>query len=72
MKAINWLIRMAKPRYHFHGHTHFQRGNLAASETVLGVTKIINVYPYKVIEVNRLKIANEYETTDQSCHSITN
>lgn len=51
LKAINWLVRTAKPRYHFHGHVHFQRGNLAASESVLGATKVVNVYPYKVIDV---------------------
>jgi Icc-related predicted phosphoesterase len=50
LAAINWLIRTAKPRYHFHGHVHFQRGNLAPSETVLGTTTIMNVYPYKVFE----------------------
>lgn len=50
LKAINWLIRTAQPRYHFHGHVHFHRGNLAASESVLGTTRIMNVYPYKVIE----------------------
>jgi Icc-related predicted phosphoesterase len=52
LKAINWLIRVAQPRYHFHGHTHFQRRNLSASETTLGLTKIVNVFPYKVIEVS--------------------
>jgi len=52
LKAINWLIRVAKPRYHFHGHTHFQRRNLSPSETIQGITKIINVFPYKVIEVS--------------------
>jgi Icc-related predicted phosphoesterase len=52
LKAINWLIRLAKPRYHFHGHTHFQRRNLSPSETTLGLTKITNVFPYKIIEVN--------------------
>ena len=52
LKAINWLLRVGKPRYHFHGHTHFQRGNLSPSETVHGLTKIINVFPYKIIEVN--------------------
>jgi Icc-related predicted phosphoesterase len=50
-KAINWLLRIAKPRYHFHGHTHFQRRNLSPSETNIGQTKIINIFPYKVIEV---------------------
>jgi Icc-related predicted phosphoesterase len=52
LKAINWLIRVAKPRYHFHGHTHFQRHNLSPSETTQGVTRIVNVFPYKIIEVS--------------------
>ena len=52
LKAINWLIQMAKPRYHFHGHTHFQRRNLSPSETVQGLTKIVNVFPYKILEVS--------------------
>ncbi|HUE97761.1 MAG TPA: metallophosphoesterase [Anaerolineales bacterium] len=52
LKAINWLIRVAKPRYHFHGHTHFQRRNLSPSETIHGLTKIVNVFPYKIIEVS--------------------
>jgi len=52
LKAINWLLRIAKPRYHFHGHTHFQRRNLSPSETTRGLTKIMNVFPYKVIDVS--------------------
>lgn len=52
LKAINWLIRMAKPRYHFHGHTHFQRRNLSPSETSSGQTRIMNIFPYKVVEVS--------------------
>ncbi len=52
LKAINWLLRVARPRYHFHGHTHFQRRNLSASETNQDITKIINIFPYKVIEVS--------------------
>jgi len=52
LKAINWLIRLAQPRYHFHGHTHFQRRNLSASETNYGITRIVNIYPYKVIEAS--------------------
>ena len=52
LKAIGWLLQVAKPRYHFHGHTHFQRGNLSPSETTLGLTKIVNVFPYKIIEVS--------------------
>jgi len=52
LKAINWLIRIAKPRYHFHGHTHFQRRNLSPSETIHDLTKIVNVFPYKIIDVS--------------------
>lgn len=52
LKAINWLLRIAKPLYHFHGHTHFQRRNLAPSETMSGPTIIMNIFPYKIIEVN--------------------
>ena len=51
LKAINWLIHIAKPRYHFHGHTHFYRRNLELSETTLQETKIINVFPYKIIDI---------------------
>jgi Icc-related predicted phosphoesterase len=52
LRAINWLLRVAKPRYHFHGHTHFQRGNLSPFETTHGLTKIINVFPYKIIDAS--------------------
>ncbi|MBI5354745.1 MAG: metallophosphoesterase family protein [Chloroflexi bacterium] len=52
LKALNWLIRIAKPRYHFHGHTHFVKTNLENSETTVGITKVINVYPYKTITVS--------------------
>jgi Icc-related predicted phosphoesterase len=51
LRAINWLIRWAKPRYHLHGHVHFFRRNLTPSVTRLGPTKIINVFPYQVIEI---------------------
>jgi hypothetical protein len=49
LKALNWLIRIAKPRYHFHGHTHFFKNNLSNAETTVGITKIMNVYPYKTV-----------------------
>lgn len=51
LKAINWLLRVAKPRYHLHGHTHFHRRNISPSETNHGGTQIMNIYPYKIIEV---------------------
>jgi uncharacterized protein len=52
LKALNLLIRLAQPRYLFHGHTHFYKRNLASPETAIGITKVINVYPYKTIEAS--------------------
>lgn len=52
LRAINLLLRVAMPRYHFHGHTHFHRRNLERSETVTGRTTVINVFPYKVIDIH--------------------
>jgi Icc-related predicted phosphoesterase len=52
LKAINWLIRITQPRYHFHGHTHFHRRNISPSETTQDLTKIVNIFPYKIIEVS--------------------
>ena len=51
LKALNLLIRWARPRYLLHGHTHFYRNNLEPSETALLDTHIVNVFPYKTIEI---------------------
>lgn len=51
LRAINWLLKIAKPRYHFHGHTHFYKNNLEKSEAVFEKTTVINIYPYKTIEI---------------------
>ena len=52
LKALNLLIRWAKPRYHFHGHTHFYRQNLESAITQCSETQIMNIFPYKIIEIN--------------------
>jgi Icc-related predicted phosphoesterase len=54
LQALNWLLHAAAPRYHFHGHTHFYRQNLAESVSQFGPTQIVNVYPYKVIEIENV------------------
>ncbi|MFZ5878033.1 MAG: metallophosphoesterase family protein [Chloroflexota bacterium] len=51
LRALNWLLRVARPRYHLHGHTHFQRQNLSASTTRCGSTEVVNIFPYKTIEI---------------------
>jgi Icc-related predicted phosphoesterase len=52
LKALNFLIRVARPRYLLHGHTHFYRNNLEDSITRVGRTTIMNIFPYKVIEID--------------------
>lgn len=51
LRALNWMLKIAQPRYHFHGHTHFYKANLEKSETVFGKTTVMNIYPYKTIEM---------------------
>ncbi len=55
LQAINRFIARTKPRYHLHGHVHFQRRNLVSSNTMLGPTQIINVFPYQVIEIDHVR-----------------
>lgn len=55
LKALNLLVKWTQPRYHFHGHTHFYRQNLEACITDVGDTTVMNIYPYKVIEINHAK-----------------
>ncbi len=55
LKAINWILKWAGPRYHFHGHTHFYRRNLEPSVTQLGPTTIMNIFPYKLIEIENVR-----------------
>ena len=52
LKALNYLIRTVQPRYMFHGHTHFFRHNLDECVTQVGRTTIMNIFPYKVIEIS--------------------
>jgi Icc-related predicted phosphoesterase len=51
LRAINWILAWARPRYHLHGHTHFFRNNLEPSVTRLGPTTVMNVFPYRLIEI---------------------
>ena len=49
--AFRNLINIVKPRYFLHGHTMAYKGNLLPSETLVGSTMVINVYPYRLLEV---------------------
>lgn len=49
--ALLQFIRWFKPRYLLHGHTMFYKQNLVDPVTRVGKTKVVNVYPYRVIEL---------------------
>ena len=47
-RAFNTLMRLFKPRYLLHGHQHVYRG--LKPGTHVGSTKVLNVFPYRLIE----------------------
>jgi len=49
-KTFLQLLRVFKPRYHLHGHIHLYRRD-HTWRTQHGETEIINVYPYKFLEL---------------------
>jgi Icc-related predicted phosphoesterase len=52
-EAFNRFIARFRPRYLLHGHSHiYMRGTVATTQ--MGPTAIINVYPYRVIEVDTI------------------
>ena len=51
LRGINFLINLVRPQYLFHGHTHFYRNNLADSVTQVKFTTVMNIFPYKVVEI---------------------
>lgn len=50
-KSFLWLMRWFKPRYLLHGHRHVYNP-LEVTETQYEQTVVINVYPYKVLEID--------------------
>jgi Icc-related predicted phosphoesterase len=49
--AFRDLIRIFKPHYFLHGHTLAYKGNIVPPVTMVGATTVINVNPYRLIEV---------------------
>lgn len=50
IKAFNWLIKIFKPKYHFHGHNHVYTKD-TITETQVGKTLVVNTYGYKLKEL---------------------
>jgi uncharacterized protein len=51
LSAFRDFIRFFKPRYFLHGHTLAYKSNIVSPVTKVGTTIVINVNPYRVIEV---------------------
>jgi len=49
-RAFLWLMQVFKPRYMVHGHQHIYSPN-EITETQYMETKVINIYPYKILEI---------------------
>jgi Icc-related predicted phosphoesterase len=49
-RAFHTFLRAGRPRLMLHGHTHLQR-NLETTRTPLYNTQVINVYPYRLVEL---------------------
>lgn len=49
--AFKDFIKTFKPRYFLHGHTMVYKNNIVSPVTQVGTTTIINVYPYRIIEI---------------------
>jgi Icc-related predicted phosphoesterase len=49
--AFRDFIRLFKPRYFLHGHTIVYKSNLKPPVTEFHETTVINVYPYRVLEI---------------------
>lgn len=49
--AFRDLIRVFKPHYFLHGHTLAYKTNIMPPVTKVGATTVININPYRIIEV---------------------
>ncbi len=51
LRALNYLLNWAKPRYLLHGHTIFYSQNLKSHITQYRRTQVMNVYPFRIFDL---------------------
>ncbi|RMG90411.1 MAG: metallophosphoesterase [Chloroflexi bacterium] len=51
-RIFRTFMRLFKPRYLLHGHIHIYRPD-TPHETVFGSTRVINVYPYRLLTLEK-------------------
>jgi uncharacterized protein len=49
--AFRDFIQTFKPRFFLHGHTMVYKNNIEPHMTQMGTTSVINVYPYRIIDI---------------------
>lgn len=49
--AFNWVIDTYRPRLFLHGHQHRNYNPTQVGETVIGPTLVVNVHPYRILEL---------------------
>jgi uncharacterized protein len=49
--AFNWLIEKFRPRLLLHGHQHRNYAPMQQTETWVGDTRVLNIQPYRIVEV---------------------
>jgi Icc-related predicted phosphoesterase len=52
LKALNLLLRVAKPRFMLHGHTIFYKHNIKSHITDYYQTQVINIYPFRLMDID--------------------
>lgn len=52
-RAFLWLMKTFRPRYLIHGHQHIYNPS-EITETQFGATKVVNIYPYRVLEIEAI------------------
>jgi uncharacterized protein len=50
-KAFLWFMKVFKPRYLIHGHRHVYNPCCEITETQYLDTKVINIYPFKILDI---------------------
>lgn len=53
-RSFLWIMKIFKPQYLIHGHRHIYNPT-EVTETQFEATKVVNIYPYKVLDIEVLK-----------------
>jgi hypothetical protein len=52
LRALNFILDVAKPRFMLHGHTIFYKHNIKSHITNYQRTQVINIYPFRLLDVD--------------------